>query len=112
MSPHRRSDAPRILVLAAGIAIAASTRCSKQQAPDTARSAPPPADPAAPEATATEAPAAPATPAAAPAPAPPRELASATRDNPLRPQATPGPSIRNDAGRPVAGPPRLETLKL
>lgn len=111
MRLHRRRDVPLFVALAAGIALGASAGCPQSQKPEPATPAPP-ATPAVALTPAPAVPAAPETPAAAPAPEPPRDLASATRDNPLRPQATSGPSIRNDAGRPVAGSPKLETLKL
>jgi glucose/arabinose dehydrogenase len=49
--------------------------------------------------------------AAAQAPAPPRDLASATPDNPLRPSGDEA-AVRNDIGQPIEGPPLLDTLKL
>ncbi len=55
-----------------------------------------------------------AEPAAAPAPAspePPRDLASATRENPLRPQPT-GTVAENRAAPPSDGPPKLDALTL
>ena len=49
--------------------------------------------------------------AAAPRPDAPRDLASATPENPLRPQPT-GPTVRNDPGDPPGGPPLLDQLVL
>ncbi|HTE52803.1 MAG TPA: PQQ-dependent sugar dehydrogenase [Kofleriaceae bacterium] len=40
----------------------------------------------------------------------PRDLASATRENPLRPHPS-GPTVRNDSGKPSDSPPRLDALK-
>src|SRR5262249_55187842 len=72
-----------------------------------------PAPAAAPTAAAPAAPAPAADPpAAAPAAAPPpADLASATRENPLRPQNMPGPAVRDDMGSaPSVGPPRPSAL--
>src|SRR5262245_31147713 len=99
----RRSKVSLILGLA--VAAAAAPGCGGAPKPE-------------PEPARTEAPPAAAEPAPAPAPAPPagpaapQDLASATPDNPLRPKAHVGTSIRSDAGPPKEGPPRLETLKL
>jgi len=81
---------------------------------------PPEVPHAEPAAAASPAPAAPAPvepgpvvePAALAAPPPPSDFASATRDNPLRPQATAGPSVRNEIAKPSGGPPKLSALKL
>src|SRR5262245_3048759 len=109
------------MLLAAGVVGAAG--CAKPQTPEpprsessTAAAAAAPvagvAGPAAGAGPAAEAvPTADPAPAAAPAIAPPRDLASATRENPLRPQAHVGPSIRDDIGKPVEGPPKLDQLK-
>src|SRR6266545_1560839 len=95
--------------LLAVAAVASGAGCSKDRkegpAPGAGRVAPAAAPAPAP------APAAEAAPAAA-TPAPPRDLASATRENPLRPEPVSGPTARNDAGKPSAAPPRLDALKL
>jgi glucose/arabinose dehydrogenase len=105
MTP-RRSTLSLILGFAAGAALGAMG-CGSAPKPEPARTEAPPA--AAAPAPASE-PAPP--PPAAPTPAPPKDLASATPDNPLRPAAHVGTSIRSDAGPPQEGPPKLETLKL
>jgi glucose/arabinose dehydrogenase len=79
--------------------------CAKQ--PEQAHSEAP--APPAPTVAAAPAPAAPAPPAAPPAP---HDLASATRDNPLHPDPADANSVRNDIGKPVPGPLKLDTLKL
>src|SRR5688500_8622815 len=100
----RRSTLSLILAFAAGAALGA-TGCGSAPKPEPARTEAPPAVAPAP---APE----PAPPVAAPTPPPPKDLASATPENPLRPAAHVGPSIRSDAGPPKEGPPKLETLKL
>ena len=106
MTNSRRRDVPLTLVIVAGIGLAAAA-CAKPPpaapAPyvESPRAAPPP--PAEPD---------PAPPAAEPAPpASPTDLASATRDNPLRPQATAPATTRNEAVRSNE-PPNLAALKL
>jgi glucose/arabinose dehydrogenase len=87
------------------IVIVAGAGCSKEQSPGAtpgnAR-----VDPAAASA------AAPAADPGASSPAPPQDLASATRENPLRPPAPTGQTVENHAGPPSAGAPRLDALKL
>jgi glucose/arabinose dehydrogenase len=95
------------MILAAGIAVGTSAGCSSPQKPEPARNESPPA--ASPVATA---PAAAPAPAAPPAPAPPADLASATRENPMRPPALTGPDLRNDIGPPPGSPMKLDALKL
>jgi glucose/arabinose dehydrogenase len=105
MIARLRRDVFPIVILAAG----ALASCSSPQKPDPARTEAPPAVPAAAPIAAAPSPAAPA-PAAAPAP--PTDLASATRENPLRPKALSGPDLRNDVGKPPGLPMKLESLKL
>jgi glucose/arabinose dehydrogenase len=88
---------------AAGMVLGAG--CGSAPKPEPAKTEAPPVDPA-PAAAADPAPAAPRPPA------PPSDLASATRENPLRPQAHVGQSIRDDAGPPAPGKPNLAALKL
>ena len=102
MIAHRRCDVVLIMVVAAGVLAG----CAQPQKPEPAKTESPPPAPAVAE------PTPPAPPPAPPPPPPPADLASATRDNPLRPEALPGPDVRNDAGKPEPGVPRLETLKL
>src|SRR3954453_5306940 len=89
--------------VAAGMVLGAG--CGSAPRPEPAKTESPPAA-AAPAPAPAPAPAAPAPPA------PPSDLPSATRDNPLRPQAHVGQSIRDDAGPPVPGKPDLAALKL
>jgi glucose/arabinose dehydrogenase len=103
-----RREVLLIMVLTAGVALGA---CGEARKPD-----PVPASAAAAPVAATPEPA-PAAPAAPPAPAPPpppSDLASATRENPLRPQPTSGPPVRDDVGprSRSGGPLKLDTLKL
>ena len=109
MNARRGCDVPLILVLAAGVGLGAS--CASPPKPEPARNE----APAAPPVAAAPSPAAPS-PAAPPAaplgPAPPADLASATRENPLRPPALTGPDLRNDIGPPPGEPLRLDALKL
>jgi glucose/arabinose dehydrogenase len=106
MTARHRCDVPLITLLAAGAMLGAA--CTKQQKPELARSEPPveatapPGEPALAE---------PAAPMAAPAPGS-RDLASATRDNPMRPAQPTGPDTRNSIGAPSADPPQLDALKL
>jgi glucose/arabinose dehydrogenase len=74
--------------------------CAKDQPP---RAAPAPgsAEPTAPGDTA----------APTPPSAPPRDLASATRENPLRPEAS-GEEVNNRIGAPTTEPPQLDALVL
>jgi len=91
--------------------LGASASCAKPPPAESVRNettAPPPGSAAAPE----PMPAASAPPSQPSAPSPPSDLASATRENPLRPQPPGGPDLRNDIGKPVAGPPKLDALKL
>lgn len=104
MNARHRCDVPLSLVLAAAIAAGASAGCAKQPPPEPPRSEPA-ATPAPPVAITT----APPPPAAPP---PPTNLASATRENPLRPQALSGPDIRDDVGKPPGLPMNLAALKL
>ncbi|HET7500371.1 MAG TPA: sorbosone dehydrogenase family protein [Kofleriaceae bacterium] len=93
----------------AGIAAGAAWSCGEPQKP-----APAPARaPVAPAAPAADPPppAAPP-PTAAPSPAGPKDLASATRENPLRPEPLTGDAVRDDIGKPTGGPPKLDALKL
>jgi glucose/arabinose dehydrogenase len=101
----RHRCAPLITILASGVVLAAA--CTKQQKPEPARSEAPVAATAPPVAPAPE----PAAPAAA-MPAPPRDLASATPENPLRPPRPSGPDTRNSIAAPGAGAPQLDALKL
>jgi glucose/arabinose dehydrogenase len=113
MHRRRRRDVSLITVITAGVALGASAGCPGPKKPD-----PVPSDPPAPSASAAAAPAAEPAPAPAPAapapPAPPADLASATRENPLRPQAMTPPAVRDDIGprSRSGGPVKLETLKL
>jgi glucose/arabinose dehydrogenase len=107
MIARHRCDVPLIIALAA----VGAGACTKQQKPEPARSEAP-AEAPAPSASAPPEPAAMAAPAAGPASAPPRDLASATPDNPLRPAQPSGPDTRNSIGAPSAGPPQLDALKL
>ena len=88
-----------------GLAAGAALGCGSKPKPAPARAVrPPPAAEAADPGP---------VPPPAPTPlAPPTDLASATADNPLRPEAHVGTSIRDDAGPPRPGPPRLDALKL
>jgi glucose/arabinose dehydrogenase len=115
MPSHLRAASP-ILVIA-GLALGV-TGCAQPHKPEPAREAPArpveppaPAPAAAESAPASAAPAAPASAAPA-APAGASDLASATRENPLRPTAHVGTSIRNDSKVPAADAPRLGALKL
>jgi glucose/arabinose dehydrogenase len=104
-----------ILLVMAGAALGPG--CAKQQKPEPVRSEAPPAAAVAPPAEPAASPSAsgPGAPAAAPEPPPPpRDLASATRENPLRPETIPGPTVRNDAGPPGGGGGalKLDALKL
>ncbi|HEY0478753.1 MAG TPA: PQQ-dependent sugar dehydrogenase [Kofleriaceae bacterium] len=115
MIAHRRRDASLLVVIAMGVgatgaALGASAGCARPQAPAPVPGAAVPAPASVPAAAPASAPIAAAEPAAAPAP--PRDLASATRDNPLRPEALPGPEVRNSVEPPTADPPRLAALKL
>lgn len=94
------------MVVAVGGALVGAA-CGKPQKIEPVRTEPSVAEPAAPVAPAAE------QPAAAPeAPAAPRDLASATRDNPLRPENPSGETVRNDIGAPTSGAPELAALKL
>jgi len=44
--------------------------------------------------------------------APVTDLASATRERPLKPERPPGPTVNNNAGAPPEGPPRFDSLHL
>jgi glucose/arabinose dehydrogenase len=101
----RRCEIPLLTIVVAGAAFGAGAGCGTAQKPEPAKTESPPPAPAA---AAAPDPA----PAAPPTPAPPSDIASATRDNPLRPQAHVGTSIRDDAGPPMPGPPKLDALKL
>src|SRR5262247_1861236 len=86
-----------LLTIVVAGALGASAGCGTAQKPEPARTeSAPPAPAAAPD----------------PEPAAPSDIASATRDNPLRPAAHVGQSIRDDAGPPMPGPPKLDALKL
>ena len=102
------------MVIVAGAALDASAGCAQSQKPEPGRGESPPATagPAAPPAVEAAAPPSAPSPAPAAGPTPPSELAAATRDNPLRPQAMPAPAVRDDIGKPNSDPPRLDTLKL
>jgi glucose/arabinose dehydrogenase len=114
MTTRRDHEVPRIWVFV-GIILGASAGCAKH--PEPAHSEQPTTPPAAAPAigasaaagSATTAPA--AVPAAPASPAAPRDLASATPDNPLRPDGDEA-AVRNDIGLPVQRPLRLDTLKL
>jgi glucose/arabinose dehydrogenase len=100
------------LIVAAG-ALGTVAGCAQPQKPEPAHSEAPAAPAAPAEATSAPPPAADPPPAAPTASPPPRDLASATRDNPLRPENMPGPAVRDDMGfAPSVGPPRLAALKL
>ena len=106
MSPGRLRVAPLIMIIAAGVAAG----CAKppQAEPPRSEASPPPAAAPEPPVVANAAPA----PASPPPLAPPADLASATRENPLRPPALPGPDVRNDSGQPSGGSPKLDALRL
>jgi len=106
------TSCPRRVVpisILAGVALA-SAGCAEPRKPASA-----PVQAEAPAVRPAEPPAAPPEPAPPPpaAPEPPRDLASATPDNPLRPSATTGPAVRDDIGqRTNHGLPRLDAFKL
>ncbi len=112
-TPPRVASRGRSILLIAGLLAAG---CGQPQKPEP-RSEAPAARPAEPPPAAAAAAPAPPAPAPAPAtppaaPALPRDLGSATRENPLRPTAHTGTSIRNDSRVPAAAAPRLAALKL
>jgi glucose/arabinose dehydrogenase len=109
MRAHRRCELFLIMAVAT---LGAAAGCAKHAEParSEAQAAPP-----APAVAAAEPVIAAAVPVAAIPPAPPpppTDLASATRENPLRPPALPGPDLRNEAAPPAGGPPKLSALKL
>jgi glucose/arabinose dehydrogenase len=112
MTARRRCDSFPIIVLVAGVGLGASASCASPPKPEPARSEGPSAPAAAPPVATAPPPAAAPTPAAPPVPAPPADLASATRENPLRPQTLSGPDLRNDIGPRPGGPLKLDALKL